>query len=102
MCYNFGEEMRIDELDWDDVNIEHIMVNHYLNPKEVEDVCFGSHYVIPAEYKRKAVYGQTSGGKYIVVILERLYNNIFRPITARGMKRNEQTKYKIIMRLGSS
>lgn len=94
--------MRIDGLDWDDVNMEHIIGKHYLKPKEVEDVCFGSHYAIPAKYKRKAVYGRTTGGKYIVVILERLYNNIFRPITARGMRGNEQTEYKIKMRLGSS
>ena len=89
--------MRISGLDWDDINIDHIMGKHGLNPKEIEDVCFGPHYAIPTEYKRKAVYGQTTGGKYILVILERLYNNFFRPITARGMRTNEQRKYRMIM-----
>lgn len=92
--------MRISGLDWDDINIEHIMGKHGSSPKEIEDVCFGPHYAIPAKYQRKAVYGQTTGGKYIVVILERLYNNIFRPITARGMRRNEQKEYKTKMGLG--
>lgn len=94
--------MKINGLQWDDINIEHIMANHGLSPKEVEDVCFGAHYAIPAKYKRKAVYGRTAGGKYVLVILERLYNSVFRPITARGMTRGEQRKYRMIMGKGES
>jgi hypothetical protein len=34
--------MKIDELDWDDNNIEHI-ARHGVTPQEVEDVCYGFH-----------------------------------------------------------
>ncbi len=89
--------MRINGLEWDDINLEHIISKHYLSPKEIEDVCFGRHYAFPAKYKRTAIFGQTSSGKYIKVILERLHDSIYRPITAFGMKREEQQKYKSIM-----
>ncbi len=92
--------MKISGIQWDDVNLEHIIIKHGLNPKEVEDVCFEQHYACPAKYNRKVIYGQTEGGKYVMVILERLYDSVFRLITARGMKRGEQRKYKLIMGRG--
>jgi len=92
--------MKINGLQWDDVNLEHIITKHHLSPKEVADVCFGSHYEMPARNRRKAVYGQATSGKYIVVILERLYDNVYRPITAFGMKRNEIRKYRMNMGQG--
>ena len=92
--------MRIYRLHWDEINIEHIIGEHNLSPEEVEDVCFGLHYAIRARNRRQAVYGQTGGGKYIVVILERLYGSCYRPITAFGMNRKEQRKYKSIMGQG--
>ena len=89
--------MKISSLQWDDINLEHICGRHGLNPTEVEDVCFGPHYVYPAKYNRKAVYGQTASGKYVLVILERLNGSVYRVVTARGMKRSEQRKYRTIM-----
>lgn len=91
--------MRISSLEWDDTNLEHIVAKG-ISPKEAEDVCFGSHYAYPAKYKRKAVYGQTTSGKYLMVILERLYGSIYRPVTSRGMKRDEKRKYLGIMGRG--
>jgi uncharacterized DUF497 family protein len=91
--------MRISSLGWDDVNLEHI-TSKGISPKEVEDVCFSSHYACPAKYNRKAIYGQTTSGKYLMVILERLYGSIYRPVTSRGMKRDEKRKYLGIMGRG--
>ena len=99
---NIGVRMRISGLQWDDINLEHIIAKHGLSPNEVEDICFGPHYACPAKYNRKAIYGQTTSGKYVVVILERLYGSIYRPVTARGMKRDEQRKYRMIMGQGGS
>jgi len=96
-CVTIYMSMRIRHLKWDDENLEHIIANHGIRANEVEDVCFGPHIVYSVKYHRKAVYGQTSGGKYLMVILERLYNNVFRPITARSMNRAEQRKYRRIM-----
>ena len=97
MCHTLYISMRIDGLEWDDINIEHIITRHGINPSEVEDVCFCNHYVISVKFKRKAVYGKTRSGKYLMVILKRLYDNIYRPITARGMKPSERRKYNSIM-----
>jgi len=90
--------MNINGLEWDDINIEHIIGKHGLSTKEIEDVCFEEHYIFSAKYNRKAVYGQTSSGKYIMVILERIRDSVYRPITARGMTRSEKRRYIEIMK----
>ena len=90
--------MKITGLEWDDINLEHIIGEHGISPKEVEDICFGPHYTFTAKYKRKAVYGQAESGRYLLVILERLYANIYRPLTARNMTQSERGKYNEIMR----
>lgn len=61
--------MKIDVLEWDDENIEHI-ARHNINPQEVEDVCFGTHL-----YKRDRpnIYilsGQSSNGRCLNVVIE--------------------------------
>lgn len=93
--------MRISGLQWDDANLEHVAGRHGLRVTEVEDVCFGPHYACTAKYRRKAVYGQTTSGKYLMVILERLYDSVFRVVTARGMTTSEKRKYRMIMGGGS-
>jgi uncharacterized DUF497 family protein len=90
--------MKINRLEWDDQNLEHIISRHGISQKEVEDVCFGIHYACSAKYKRYAVYGQASSGRYLLVILERLCQNNFKPITARNMKQNERRKYNEIIK----
>ena len=89
--------MKISGLEWDDSNLEHIIGKHNISPQEIMDVCFSPHYACSAKYNRKAVYGQTASGKYLMVVLKRLYDDVFRPITARGMKKEEKRKYQIIM-----
>ncbi|MFC1990495.1 hypothetical protein ACFLVW_08135 [Chloroflexota bacterium] len=86
--------MRINELQWDDINIEHIEGGHNITVKEVEDVCFEEHIVFPARNQRYVVYGQANNGKYLMVILESLYGSIFRPITAREMTESEKKNYR--------
>jgi len=102
LCYivlhYIDERMKISGLQWDDINLEHIIAKHVLSPKEVEDVCFGTHYACPAKYNRKAIYGQAASGKYLMVIVERLYGSVYRVVTARGMKISENRKYRMIMR----
>jgi len=84
--------MKIDGLQWDDENIEHID-KHGITLSEVEDVCFGRHISYPARYGRYLVYGKTYHGKYIRVILQCLYGIMFRPITAYPMTESEKKKY---------
>ena len=89
--------MIIHGLQWDDNNLEHIIVGHRIQPVEVEDICFGRHYAISAKYSRKALYGQAESGRYLMIILERLNDAVYRPITARNMTVAERRKYKEIM-----
>lgn len=85
--------MKIDGLQWDDENIEHIG-KHSSTPSEVEDVCFGPHVAFPAKHERYLLYGKTYHGKYIKVVLERLYGTMFRPKTSYLMTESEKKKYK--------
>jgi uncharacterized protein len=90
--------MHIDNLDWTDSNLDHIIVRHGISLTEIEDVCFGQHYACSAKYKRKAVYGQASSGRYLLVVLEKMNRQTFRPITARNMTPSERRKYNDVMR----
>ena len=85
--------MKISGLQWDDENIEHIG-RHGITPSEVEDVCFGPHIANHARYGRYVVYGKTNHGKYIRVVLKRLYGLMFRPKTAYPMTESEKKKYR--------
>ena len=85
--------MKIKALYWDDVNIEHI-AQHSLDPVDVEDVCFDKHISFRARGRRYVLYGKTEGGSMIVVVLERLFGQVFRLITARRMTDKEKRSYR--------
>ena len=92
--------MEIDELLWDESNIEHLG-RHRIVPEEAEEVVFAD---IPREVRaragRYAVYGQTASGKYIVLFLERVRigrrrrPQVYRPVTARAMTEAERRRYQ--------
>ncbi|TET42158.1 MAG: hypothetical protein E3J66_04085 [Dehalococcoidia bacterium] len=85
--------MKIEELEWDDQNIEHI-AKHEVTPQEVEDVCFGLHISQRVGERRHVLSGQSSAGKYLNVVVERLGGQRFRPITAFEMSDNYKRTYK--------
>lgn len=85
--------MIINELQWDDENIEHI-ARHNVSPQEVEDVCFGFHISRKERGQRYILSGQTSGGRYINVVVERLVKGLFKPITAFEMSENYKRRYR--------
>ena len=85
--------MKIGGLQWDDENIEHIG-RHGITPSEVEDVCFGPHIAFRARYGRYLVYGKSYHGKYIRVVIRRLYKITFRPKTAYPMTDGAKQKYR--------
>ena len=85
--------MKIESLHWDDVNIEHI-ARHGLSPVDVEDVCFGEHLVFRGRERRYILYAKTESGAMIMVVLERFYSQVFRPITARPMTEKEKHSYR--------
>lgn len=85
--------MRIAELEWDDENVQHI-ARHNVNPQEVEDVCFGFHISEVESKQRCILSGQTSAGKHLNVVVERVGEGLFRPITAFEMSENYKRRYR--------
>jgi len=85
--------VKIDTLHWDDSNIEHI-ARHGLDPAEIEDVCFGKHIAFRGRGRRHVLYGKTESGRMVMVVLERLFKQVFRPITAREMTEDEKHSYR--------
>ncbi len=85
--------MKVGGLEWDDANIEHIG-RHTITPAEVEDICFGTHIAYRGRHSRYVLYGQTSNGRHIRVVLVRLYGTMFRPVTAFDMSESEKRNYR--------
>lgn len=85
--------MKIDKLLWEDKRIEHI-ARHNVNPKEVEDVCFGLHLSEKAGSRRYILSGQSLEGRYLNVVVERLAKGLFRPVTAFEMSENYKRRYR--------
>jgi len=85
--------VKIESLHWDDANIEHI-ARHGLSPADIEDVCFSKHISFRGRERRYILYGKTESGVMIMVVLEQLYGQVFRPITARAMSEREKHSYR--------
>ena len=93
-CVTFIMLMKIISLEWNDDDMEHIAL-HGINSVEVEDICFDRHVSFKGRFGRYVVYGQSSAGRYIKLILERLYDHIFRSVTAYDMTESEKHNYKL-------
>ena len=92
--------MRIEELLWDEDNLEHL-AGHHIDHEEVEDAVFqDAPIAVNARGGRYAVYGQTAAGRYIVVFVEpvrvgrRRQPLVSRPVTARDMTSAERRRYQ--------
>lgn len=84
----------IRELLWDEGNEAHI-ARHRVTPDEVEEVCFSRRWMLRASgRKRKAVFGQTASGRYLLVILEMWDYDEYFVITARDMDQAERRRYQ--------
>ncbi|TMC59920.1 MAG: BrnT family toxin [Chloroflexi bacterium] len=82
----------IEELIWDERNIEHIAM-HTISRDEVEEVCYSEPLVRRARNELLAVYGQTESGRYLMVFLARRGRGIYYPVTARNMVDSERKAY---------
>jgi len=85
----------ITELVWDDRNEAHI-ARHGIPRHEVEEVCFGRHWLLRSKRRnRKALFGQTLGGRYLLVIVEMRGRGVYYPVTARDMNAMEGRRFRI-------
>lgn len=85
--------MNIGDLVWNDENIEHI-ARHNVTPEEVEDVCYGLHLSEKTSGGRYILSGQSSAGRYLNVVIQRIGSGLFRPITAFEMSDSYKSRYK--------
>ena len=87
--------MEINELEWDDTNIGHI-AEHHVQPSEVEELIFhdAPHYRRGRGRGLYQVYGQTTAGRYLFVVLRYKGRHRGRVITARPMTRAERRLYQ--------
>lgn len=78
---------------WDDDNVEHI-ANHGIEPLEAEEILLESKWIIRAGQGKYIAYGQTSEGRYLLVVFAKKANHYLRIITARDMTTKEKQMYK--------
>ena len=78
--------LQIESLEIDDHILEKIELKHNLSFSEVEEACFSDR--VHARKDREGLYklfGRTSAGKYILVVLVNLGDGIWKVVTAREM-----------------
>lgn len=86
--------MIVHEIDWDQASIQHI-ARHGVDPKEVEDVCFGPlPLIMKTKHNRYFALGQTESGRYLTIILEYIGRHRIKIITARSMSMSERRLYR--------
>ena len=91
--------MRIDELVWDDRNVEHI-AEHGVAPDEVEEVCASRRRLnlrigsSRRGLKRYQLFGPADDGRLLTVILDQTQPGQFYVVTARDMTGRERSGYR--------
>ena len=85
--------MQFDAFEWDDANIEHILI-HNVVPDEVEEACVKKPYIRKTAEGRYLVYGVTDEGRYLFIVGTNKGRGVFRTITARDMTAREKSLYK--------
>ncbi len=85
--------MKIDELVFNERNIEHI-ARHNVLPDEVREVVEGKTLQLKAKLGRVMLIGKIKSGRILAVILEKVKGNIYFPVTARVADRKERRMYE--------
>ena len=81
--------MWIEELLWDDVNIDHI-AQHKVSPVEVDEAIFEGLLHSYNHRRLTIALAQAASGRYLTVVLRNLGKGKWRPITARDMNAAER------------
>ncbi len=83
------------ELLWDDETIEHIWERHHLGIEEVDEAFHDPNALIhTGRGGRQVVYGQTGGGRYLIIIVKFESRQVAWLITARPMTDSERQRYR--------
>ena len=92
--------MELFEVIWKDQFIRKIAIKHQVGTDEVEEILFGKSHVrrsrkghVKAE-DVYAAYGQTNGGRYLIILFIRKRDGAALPISARDMSESERKYYE--------
>jgi uncharacterized DUF497 family protein len=85
--------VKIESLEWDDNNTEHI-TRHGVSQDEVEDICYSRHVGRKNGKTRYVLSGQTREGRYLNIVIQLVYQNEYRPITAYPMNETQKTSFR--------
>jgi uncharacterized DUF497 family protein len=78
---------------WDEINIEHI-ADHGVEPFEAEEVIVNRPLILRAGEGKYLAYGQTDGGRFLVVVFASKEEQRLRVITARDMTQAEKSRFR--------
>lgn len=89
----------IDELYWDDSNIEHLWQSHQVSPDDVEEINFGiegaaSQYRARRHGDAYIIYGETGAGRLLKMVGEFVNARTFRVFGAQDMNAAERRSYR--------
>jgi uncharacterized DUF497 family protein len=86
--------LRIEALEIDDHILEKIESKHRVSFEEVEEACLSeSHHVRRSREGLYKLFGQTTAGRYIMVVLVNLGRGVWKVVTAREMSDSERRLY---------
>jgi hypothetical protein len=91
--------MRIAELFWNDANVDHLWAAHRVTPDEVEEIVFGidgepAVYRVLRDGDNYKIFGETGGGRLLVMVGSFLRDGRFRVFAARDMDGFEKRAYR--------
>lgn len=91
--------MRIARLFWDDNNVEHLWAAHRVTPDEAEEIIFGvdgepASYRVLRDGGNYTIFGETGGGRLLIMVGEFLRDGRFRVFAAREMNQSEKRAYR--------
>jgi uncharacterized DUF497 family protein len=92
--------MQLHEVIWKDRFIDKLEVKHRASTGEVEEIIFGKPHVRRAQKGHVKgedlyiAYGQTKGGRYLIIFFIRKEQTAALPISARDMTDSERNYYE--------
>lgn len=91
--------MRIAELFWNETNVDHLWAAHRVTPDEVEEIIFGidgepAIYRVSRDGDNYVLFGETGGGRLLLVVGEFVRDRRFRVFAARDMDAAEKRAYR--------
>ena len=90
--------MRVRDLVWDEWNVGHI-AEHQVEWYEVEETVWDDPWFEKRRGRQRYhVYGQTKGGRYLFIVLDRATGDDFYVVTARDMDDRERRYYRRVKR----